>query len=70
MVAALYDWLLRHCHIVNIRGNGFRMMQQRALASSLAPEPAFRAQEHLPWREEDGPPAGRVLRLKVRNTPR
>lgn len=40
MVAALIDRLVHHCHIVNIRGNSYRMREHRALASRLAPSPA------------------------------
>lgn len=36
MAAALIDRLLHHCHIVNIRGNSYRMRQHRELASRLA----------------------------------
>jgi hypothetical protein len=41
MAAALIDRLLHHCHIVNIRGNSFRMRHhealQRDLRSALTP---------------------------------
>jgi DNA replication protein DnaC len=36
MAAALIDRLLHHCHIVNIRGNSYRMREHQALASRLA----------------------------------
>jgi DNA replication protein DnaC len=36
MAAALIDRLLHHCHIVNIRGNSYRMRQHRDLATRLA----------------------------------
>jgi DNA replication protein DnaC len=43
MAAALIDRLLHHCHIVNIRGNSYRMRQHRDLALRRAtPEPAPR----------------------------
>jgi DNA replication protein DnaC len=35
MAGALIDRLLHHCHIVNIRGNSYRMRQHRDLASRL-----------------------------------
>lgn len=35
MVAALIDRLLHHCHIVNIRGNSYRMREHRAFATRL-----------------------------------
>lgn len=40
MAAALIDRLVHHCHIVNIRGNSYRMREHRALASRLAPPAA------------------------------
>jgi len=39
MAAALIDRLLHHCHIVNIRGNSYRMREHRGLASRLATAP-------------------------------
>jgi DNA replication protein DnaC len=36
MAAALIDRLLHHCHIVNIRGNSYRMRQHRDLVGRLA----------------------------------
>ncbi len=57
MAAALIDRLLHHCHIVNIRGNSYRMREHRALASRLvaapAPPPTSRPRERRPRREED-----------------
>jgi DNA replication protein DnaC len=35
MAAALIDRLVHHCHIVNVRGNSFRMRQHRELWQSL-----------------------------------
>jgi DNA replication protein DnaC len=35
MAAALIDRLVHHCHIVNIRGNSYRMRQHRELAGRL-----------------------------------
>jgi hypothetical protein len=35
MAAALIDRLLHHCHIVNIRGNGFRMRRHTELWKQL-----------------------------------
>jgi len=40
MAAALIDRLLHHCHIVNIRGNSYRMREHRALATRLVTTPA------------------------------
>jgi hypothetical protein len=39
MAAALIDRLLHHCHIVNIRGNSYRMRHHRELASRLITPP-------------------------------
>jgi hypothetical protein len=41
MVAALIDRLVHHCHIVNIRGNSYRLRQHAELARRLhaAPPP-------------------------------
>ena len=35
MAAALIDRLLHHCHIVNIRGNSYRMRQHQELRRSM-----------------------------------
>ncbi len=35
MAAALIDRLVHHCHIVNIRGNSYRLRQHRDLARRL-----------------------------------
>ena len=40
MAAALIDRLLHHCHIVNIRGNSYRMRQHSELAKTLYSAPA------------------------------
>jgi hypothetical protein len=41
MASALIDRLVHHCHIVNIRGNSYRMRQHRELQRLLAQtEPA------------------------------
>jgi DNA replication protein DnaC len=56
MAAALIDRLVHHCHIVNIRGNSYRMREHRDLAARLttitptaAPSPA---RERRPSRQE------------------
>ena len=47
MAAALIDRLVHHCHIVNIRGNSYRMRQHRELASRLSgPPPRAVADRH------------------------
>jgi DNA replication protein DnaC len=43
MAAALIDRLVHHCHIVNIRGNSYRMKHHAALAAALRHEPDGRA---------------------------
>lgn len=43
MASALIDRLVHHCHIVNIRGNSYRMKHHAALAAALRHEPAERA---------------------------
>ena len=37
MTAALIDRLVHHCHLVNIRGNSYRMRQHADLRSALTP---------------------------------
>ena len=38
MAAALIDRLVHHCHIVNIRGNSFRMRRHSELTKALNAE--------------------------------
>ena len=38
MAAALIDRLLHHCHIVNIRGNSFRLREHQQLLRHRADE--------------------------------
>ncbi len=40
MAAALIDRLLNHCHIVNIRGNSYRMREHQNLLRSIADKSA------------------------------
>ena len=40
MAAALIDRLVHHCHIVNIRGNSYRMRQHTELRAALTPSEA------------------------------
>ena len=40
MAAALIDRLLHHCHIVNIRGNSYRMRHHTELSKVLHSPPA------------------------------
>ena len=37
MAAALIDRLLHHCHVVNIRGNSYRMREHRDLLRAISP---------------------------------
>jgi len=46
MAAALIDRLLHHCHIVNIRGNSYRMRSHAELWHTLNSSP--KAEEHAP----------------------
>ena len=39
MASALIDRLVHHCHIVNIRGNSYRMRQHTDLQQLLSPQP-------------------------------
>jgi len=38
MAAALIDRVLHHCHLVNIRGNSYRMREHTELYRTLQPE--------------------------------
>ena len=42
MAAALIDWWLHHCHIVNIRGNSYRMREHRNLVRPESEQPGQR----------------------------
>ncbi len=56
MAGALIDRLLHHCHIVNIRGNSYRMRQHRELQRLLAqsePTPS-RPTPHRGRRRQEG----------------
>lgn len=54
MAAALIDRLVHHCHIVNIRGNSYRMRQHRELATRLTGGPPRSApdRQRRPARQE------------------
>ncbi len=72
MAAALIDRLLHHCHIVNIRGNSYRMREHRALASRLvaAPAPPPTSRPGSAGRGGGLTTAGLIPRPKVRNSSR
>ena len=38
MAAALIDRLMHHCHVVNIRGNSYRMREHTDLWHAIQPE--------------------------------
>ena len=46
MAAALIDRLLHHCHIVNIRGNSYRMRHHTELSKTLHASPAEPRSSH------------------------
>ena len=54
MAAALIDRLVHHCHIVNIRGNSYRLRQH----TELAPAAPWQPQRPAP-----APPGGRSLQI-------
>jgi DNA replication protein DnaC len=47
MAAALIDRLVHHCHLVNIRGNSYRMRHHAELRSVLTPHTSDGEQAHL-----------------------
>ena len=46
MAAALIDRLVHHCHIVNIRGNSFRMRHHTELSKALHSPPSESSSSH------------------------
>ena len=56
MAAALIDRLMHHCHVVNIRGNSYRMREHTDLRLALRPS-------------EDGVSSETVLRRKKKESP-
>ncbi len=59
IAAALIDRLLHHCHIVNIRGNNYRILEHRDLASCIQRGCAARHKASRPLAR----PAGDLSRL-------
>ena len=55
MAAALLDRLLHHCHLVNIRGNSYRMRQRGDLAQALRQAPARKNPEQGPVTQAETP---------------
>lgn len=60
MAAALIARLLHHCHVVNIRGNSYRMRHHSELWTALNSPPESRAKTTKPSRKGKEPrvPAG------------
>ncbi len=56
MAAALLDRLLHHCHIVNIRGNSYRMRKRGELARALHQAPARKNPNPDPGEDQEGAP--------------
>ena len=65
MAGALIDRLLHHCHIVNIRGNSYRMRNHQDLWSRLH-SPADQGEDPQPKRTRG---AGRPRRPEARHPP-
>ena len=55
MAAALLDRLLHHCHIVNIRGNSYRMRDRAELAQALHQAPTRKNPGQEPVDAEEAP---------------
>ena len=55
MAAALLDRLLHHCHIVNIRGNSYRMRDRTELAQALHQAPTRKNPAQEPADPEEAP---------------
>lgn len=60
MAATPVDRLVHHCHIVNIRGNSYRLRQHRELAKLLQAD----------TRPSAGPPRRRTPALRAQPPPR
>ena len=56
MAAALIDRVLHHCHLVNIRGNSYRMREHADLWQSLVPAAAEQATSRRAQRREAAQP--------------
>ena len=52
MAAAFLDRLLHRCHIVNIRGNSYRMRDHRELSKTIQPTAARVVSAEQAQREE------------------
>jgi DNA replication protein DnaC len=57
MAAALIDRLMHHCHVVNIRGNSYRMREHADLGLALRPGPDSTASETVLRRRKKEIPA-------------
>lgn len=52
MASALIDRLVHHCHIINIRGNSYRMRHHTELRQALSPQPDERPPKRTARRPE------------------
>ena len=57
MAAALIDRLMHHCHVVNIRGNSYRMREHADLGLALRPSPDSSTSETVLRRRKKEIPA-------------
>jgi DNA replication protein DnaC len=57
MAAALIDRLMHHCHVVNIRGNSYRMREHADLGLALRPRPDSTTSETVLRRRKKEIPA-------------
>ena len=55
MAAAFLDRLRHHCHLVNIRGNSYRMGDRLNLARALRQVPARKNPEQEPATQAETP---------------
>jgi IstB-like ATP binding protein len=61
MAAALIDRLMHHCHVVNIRGNSYRMREHTDLWHAIQPKADKRAQPIITANQKKG--AQNALRI-------
>ena len=65
MAAALIDRLMHHCHVVNLRGNSYRMREHPDLRLGLQPSSdSAAAQTALRRRKKESPGALRFAAFK------
>ena len=56
IASAILDWLLHHSHVLNIRGESYRLKDKRQAG-------LFPSQQHLPTRQETAPAAPTTNRI-------